>query len=313
MRVFFCATVAGFCLAFPGQSEPLHKIPFRFQDGLIWVKVQLAGTKEQLNYLLDSGASVTAIDLQTAQACRIRLGDPQSVEGVSGSSVALNVNDFQATAGGIPLPKSVLAIDLGAISNRCHRHIDGILGLDFFRDRILQIDFDSGMIGILKNCDQSLANCDILPIKIRNNAICLPVRIAGKSDQWMRLDTGCDSALEWAGTSTLTRGIVEPSFVPSGAKNQYIKTSVQLGRHAFSNVAVRVHADQIFAGENGLLGNGLLSKFCVTIDERNGRVIFEKVHGNSTITRGELQPVHPISARYTVGRFVGTLAVPAHP
>jgi hypothetical protein len=179
--VFFCATIAGLLLAFSAQSEPLHKIPFRFQEGLIWVKVRLAGTKEPLNYLLDSGASVTAIDLQTAQACRIRLGDPQSVEGVSGSSVAFNVNDFQGTAGGIPLPKSVLAIDLGAISNRCHRHIDGILGLDFFRDRILQIDFDTGMIGILKNCDQSLANCDILPIKIRNSAICLPVRIAGTS------------------------------------------------------------------------------------------------------------------------------------
>ena len=313
MHVFFCATIAGLLLAFSAQSEPLHKIPFRFQEGLIWVKVQLAGTKEPLNYLLDSGASVTAIDLQTAQACRIRLGDPQSVEGVSGSSVAFNVNDFQGTAGGIPLPKSVLAIDLGAISNRCHRHIDGILGLDFFRDRILQIDFDTGMIGILKNCDQSLANCDILPIKIRNSAICLPVRIAGTSDQWMRLDTGCDSALEWAGTATQTRGMADPSFVPPHADTQYINTSVQFGRHSFSNVAVRVRANQIFPGEDGLLGNGLLSKFRVTIDERNRRVIFEREHGNGAVTHSELHPVHPMSSRYTVARFVSTFAIPAHP
>jgi hypothetical protein len=312
MRVFFYAMITGLSLAFSAQSELLHKIPFQFQDGLIWVKVQLAGTKEPLNYLLDSGASVTAIDLQTAQACSIRLGDPQSVEGVSGSSAAFDVNDFQATVGGIPLPKSVVAIDLSAISNRCHRHIDGILGLDFFRDRILQIDFETGTIGILKNCDRSLANCDILPIKIRNNAICLPVRIAGRSDQWMRLDTGCDSALEWAGTETKTRGTAEPSF-DAGADARYINTSVQLGRHCFSNVSVGVRANQIFPGEDGLLGNGLLSKFCVTIDERNRRVIFERVHGNDTITRNDLPAVHPTSARFIVARFVSTLAIPAHP
>jgi hypothetical protein len=107
MRWFIFAAIAGLSLVFSAQCELLHKIPFQFQDGLIWVQVELAGTKAPLNYLLDSGASITAIDLQTAQACRIHLGDPQSVEGVAGSSVAYRVSNFQAMVGDTLLPKSI--------------------------------------------------------------------------------------------------------------------------------------------------------------------------------------------------------------
>jgi hypothetical protein len=96
MRLFIFAAIAGLSVVFSAQCELLHKIPFQFQDGLIWVQVELAGTKEPLNYLLDSGASISGIDLQTAQAGRIRLGEPQSVEGVAGSSVAYRVSNFQA-------------------------------------------------------------------------------------------------------------------------------------------------------------------------------------------------------------------------
>jgi len=276
MRLFILAAIAGLSLVFSAQCELLHKIPFQFQDGLIWVQVELAGTKAPLNYLLDSGASITAIDLQTAQACRIHLGDPQSVEGVAGSSVAYRVSNFQATVGDTLLPKSILAIDLCPISKRCHRHIDGILGLDFFRNRIVQIDFEAGVVGLLKNCDRSLANCDILPIKISNDAICLPVRIAANANQWMRLDTGCDSALEWVVTGTEKRRMGGPSIGFSAASVHHINISAQLGKHSFDDIAAAIHTKQIFPGEDGLLGNGLLSKFCcLTIDQRKSRVVFE--------------------------------------
>jgi hypothetical protein len=285
MRLFIFAAIAGLSLS--AQCDLRQKIPFQFQDGLIWVQVKLAGTNAPLNCLLDSGASITAIDLQTAQARRIRLGDPQPVEGVSGSSVAYRVSNFQATVGDTLLPKSILAIDLGPISKRCHQHIDGILGLDFFRNRIVQVDFDTGVIGLPKSCDRSLANCDILPIRICNDAICVPVGIGRNADQWMRLDTGCDSALEWALKETKARGMNEPAFGLSGGSIQHINSSVRLGKHRFSNVVVGIHPDQIFPGEDGLLGNGLLSKFCLTIDERNSRVIFAKKHRLGTASYGQ--------------------------
>jgi hypothetical protein len=275
MRLLLFAAVAELLLPLSARAELPGEIPFRYQEGLIWVKVELAGEKNPLNFLLDSGASVSAIDLQTAHTRGIRLGDRRSVEGVSGQGFAYRVNDLQATAGSIVLAKSVLAIDLGAVSDCCHQHIDGILGVDFFRNRIVRIDFKAGKICLLKDCEANAANCDIVPMKMCNGAFCVPMQIAGNPVQWMRLDTGCDSALEWVLTKTEKRRTSGPSIGLSGGSVHYINTSARLGKHCFNDIAAGIHTKQIFPGEDGLLGNDLLSKFCLTIDERRRRAIFE--------------------------------------
>jgi hypothetical protein len=275
MRLLVFAAVAELLLAVFARADPPCAIPFRYQDGVIWLKVELAGQKEPLNFLLDTGTSVSAIDLQTAHNCRVPLGDRQPVEGVSGKGFAYRVNDLQAMAGGIALAKSVLAIDLATVSDRCHQHIDGLLGVDFFRNRIVQIDFKARKICLLQDYDGKLANCDILPIKICNGAFCVPVQIAGNPVQWLRLDTGCDSALEWVVTGTEERQMAGPSIGLSSALVRCINTSARLGRNCFNDIRAGIHSKQIFAGEDGLIGNGLLSKFCVTIDERKSRVFFE--------------------------------------
>jgi len=121
----------------------------------------------------------------------------------------------------------------------------------------------------------NLANCEILPIKMCNDAFCVPVRVAGNPAQWMRLDTGCDAALEWVVGKTEKRGVGGRSIGLSGTSVRHMNTSVQLGKQCFEAVTAGVHTEPIFPGEAGLLGNGLLSKFCLTIDQPGKRVIFE--------------------------------------
>jgi hypothetical protein len=149
------------------------------------------------------------------------------------------------------------------------------LGADFFRDRVVQIDFAAGRVRLLENCDVNLANCEILPIKMCNDAVCVPVRIAGNQAQWMRLDTGCDSALEWVVGEPSIRPREETSIGLSHSSRPCIRTTVQIGSQ---QIAIRagIHEKQLFAGEAGLLGNGLLTKFRLTIDEPRNRVIFEE-------------------------------------
>jgi hypothetical protein len=256
--------------------EVQREIPFQYRDGLVWVKVELAGTTSPLNFLLDSGASVSAVDIRTAAACSLKLGDRQPVEGVTGHSVGYRVTDFQGSFGGNALPKSVLAVDLGAVSECCGRHIDGILGLDVFRGRVVRIDFNARRISLLENCDLRVANCEVLPIKRCNGAFCVPMQIAGNPTQWLRLDTGCDSALEWVVSGRAKRQMNRPSIGLTRTSVSHINTWVQLGHDSFDDVTAGIHMNQIFPGEDGLIGNGLLSKLCLTIDEPGGRVIFEK-------------------------------------
>ena len=90
----------------------LGEIHSQYRDGLIWLKVDVAGKSKPLNFLLDSGAGVSAIDLQTARSLGVQLGNRQNAQGVNGQCFGYSVNDLQAVSSGILLPKSVLAIDL---------------------------------------------------------------------------------------------------------------------------------------------------------------------------------------------------------
>jgi hypothetical protein len=275
MRFFLCTLLAALLLPLSARSEVQHEIQSQYQGGLIWLKVDVTGKSEPLNFLLDSGAGTSAIDLQTARDLGVHLGNRQMVQGVNGQGIAYCVNDLQAGCGGVTLPKSVLAVDLRALSGCCEQPVDGILGVDFFRGRIVQIDFTKGKVRILGKCDLNLANCEILPIKMCNDAFCVPVRVSGNPAQWMRLDTGCDAALEWVVSRTDKRQTSRSSIGLSGIPAHHINTSVQVGRQYFNAVNTGIHGKPIFPGEAGLLGNDLLSKFRLTIDQPGNRVIFD--------------------------------------
>jgi hypothetical protein len=274
MRFVLCALVA-LLVPFSAKSGVQPEIHFQYHGGLIWLKVDVTGKSEPLNFLLDSGAGISAIDLRTARSLGVHPGNRQTVQGVNGRGFAYRVNDLQAACGGIALPKPVLAVDLHALSDCCEQPVDGILGVDFFRGRIVQIDFTEGRVRILAKCDPKLANCEILPIRMCNDAFCVPVRVAGNPAQWMRLDTGCDAALEWVVSRTDKRRTGRSSIGLSGIPAHHINTSVQVGRQYFNAVNTGIHVKPIFPGEAGLLGNDLLSKFRLTIDQPGNRVIFE--------------------------------------
>jgi Aspartyl protease len=275
MRFFAHLAVLALFLAVSAHSETPNEIRFQYQEGLIWLKAEVPAKTKSLNFLLDSGAGVSAIDLDRARALGMRIGNPETVQGVNGRAVAYRVDDFQANSGGVALPKSVLAINLQTISQRCHQPIDGILGMDFFRGRIVQIDFAARAVRIVERDSLSLANCEILPTKICNDAFCVPIRVAENPAQWIRLDTGCDACLEWVVSGRGKRVTEGASFGLSHFSRNYVRTTVQIGKQRFA-VAAAVHEEPMFSGEAGLLGNGLLSKFRLTIDEPGDRVIFER-------------------------------------
>jgi hypothetical protein len=289
MRFLVRVAVVALLLAVSAHCETLNEIGFQYEYGLIWLKAEVPAKTKSLNFLLDSGAGVSLIDLAQARALGVRIRDPESVQGVSGRAVAYRVDDFQANSGGVVLPKSVLAINLQAISQRCHQHIDGILGMDFFRGRIVQIDFAARRVRLVERgslsrlrpispfsyVGQGLADCEILPIRICNDAFCVPIRVAENPAQWIRLDTGCDACLDWVVSDAGKRLTEGTSVGLSHFSMNYVKTTVQIGKQRFA-VAVAVHKEPMFPREGGLLGNGLLSKFRVTIDEPGSRVIFER-------------------------------------
>jgi hypothetical protein len=275
VRYRFCALLALLAVLVRGQaaSSAALEFPFEFREGLLWAEVRLPQVEQPLRFLVDTGAGASVIHLDTAKRFQLKLGRKVAVQGVGAELTGFWLECPSARAGEVPLPTRFLALDLSRFSQACERPVDGLIGADFFHHRAVQIDFVAGRIRLLSTT-QGLGAGQTLPLEVRSCGLRVPVRVNGQARQWVRLDTGCASALQWVTASVrpelCTRrvaiGLAEVS-IPQ------MVTTVALGELEFQQVPTGLHREAIFPGEAGLLGNGLLARFStVTIDARNGRL-----------------------------------------
>lgn len=286
IRIATCAIVYGrlwiliflVTTLFEVEAAPTvpNEIPFECQDGFIRVKVSISESAQPLNFLLDTGAGVSTINLATAKRIGLKLGQEVTVHGVETTMPGHWQEHMYAKAGGVRLPSAYLTVDLEKLSHSCEVPVDGLIGADFFRGKIVQIDFDAKRIRVLKKLKGRESNQG-LPLQLRPCGMRVPISVDGHANQWVRLDTGCATALQWVTanvpdqcTHQMAIGLAEISIPQT-------RTMVNIGDNQFEDVPTGLHEKAIFPGESGLLGNGLLSRFSsVTIDARAGRVFFEQ-------------------------------------
>jgi hypothetical protein len=262
---------------FAGSLFASAPIPFAYRDGMIWVKVSVAGRKERLNFLLDSGAGVSVIDTIAARRVGLKFRDRETVLGASGRCVAFRVEGFRAQAADVPVASSLLALDLSGPSAGCHQRIDGLLGADFLRDHIVEINFAAQTLRLLQRGEVNSEGCEALPLARRNDALCARVSVDGNAPEWLRLDTGCNTSLEWVVTGDKARNLGAAAPAGSNAASvREIQTNVQIGGLRIAAVKTGVHKEQMFADETGLIGNGLLSRFTIIIDAAGQRCLLAK-------------------------------------
>lgn len=254
------------------------EIPFAYRAGMILLKVDAGGPGGPLSFLLDSGAGKTVLDLGTARRLSLKLGARETVQGVDGTCAAYQVDALAATVGNVRVPQRVLAVDLQAVSAACGTHIDGLLGADFFQDRVVQIDFAARKLRLGNRAEVGAGSGEVLPLVRRGDALCIRVGVNGGGRQWMRLDTGCSGALEWVVGHEFERRGAGTSVAATGGSLRFIETEVLLGSERVTAVKTGVHRQPMFAGEAGLVGNGLLSQFRVTVDAAGGRLWLARVN-----------------------------------
>jgi len=274
-RLFALLLAAWIIVATPGRAAT--EIPFTFRSGMIWLKVEAGGSAGPLAFLLDSGAGKSVLDLGAARRLGVKLGARETVQGVDGRCAAYAVEGLGATVGSAAVPREMLALDLRGVSGGCGARVDGLLGADFFREHIVQIDFAAQKIRLLSRDEMAASTGKVLALGRRNDALCIRAGIDGGTPQWMRVDTGCSGALEWVVTGTPGHRLAETSVATAGGSLKFIETEVALGEEHVAAVKTGVHRQPMFAGESGLIGNGLLSRFRVTVDAVGARLLLARV------------------------------------
>jgi len=228
-------------------------------DGLVWAAVECGS--DTLNFVVDTGAACSCVDLHTARLLHARLGYPVSVAGVGGRAIGYRCADFQGSVGGMRLPGEVVALDLSRPSRGCSQRIDGLIGADFFRGRVVRIDYMRGEL----DCGSGSVEGGI-PLRMANGVMCVPVAVEGTEARWTRLDTGCTDAIVWCERTTGRSMTAARSVALASSRGGALLADVEVGTVQLHGVPVKLRKQEIFPGEAGLLGNAALRGYRVTID-----------------------------------------------
>ncbi len=277
MRLFYSAL--WFCFAVIGgahaaSSSPANAIPFEYCEGLLWVQIQIPQSAHPLNFLFDTGAEVSVINADTAAVLGLSAGEKIHVQGVQAATTGHWPVRLAAKAGNVDLPSKYLSLDLSRLAHSCSRPLDGLLGADFIQGKVVEIDFQSHLIRFREQIFPAKSDVD-LPLKASGKCFCVSVRVNNGQSQWVRLDTGCATALQWVTADAEVRAqSAIPAIGLAGLAIPQTQTTVSLGGKQFDQVPTGLHRHAIFAGESGLLGNGLLNRFkTVTIDTKSARLV----------------------------------------
>jgi len=245
-----------------------EEIPFRLIDGFIAVEGRIEQSPSALTFLLDSGASESVLHSGTVHRLGVATGPAQSVRAVASEAVAHRLKGVRASSGTLDLGPVSLAADLAAADRLCSCPVDGLVGAPFFRDRVVQLDFVSRRIRVLETAASFGDSPLRLPLKLQNGIVCAAVGVNGSKPRWARLDTGCNEPLHWV--VPRVRGNREIPIGSIGFVSQpedLALVSVSLGSRTIYHTEVVLHGRELFPGESGLLGTGLLSRFRrVTVD-----------------------------------------------
>lgn len=171
-----------------------------FKDDLVFVEASIDGTRGL--FLVDTGATASALDPRFAQAAFVHLGRPREVEGRDGDVGARQAGPVRLDlAGGPSVRIEPVAIDLSQASSAMGEPLAGIVGEDVLGRFEVTLDYRDQQLFIQAPASDPP---DAIPLRFdgvpyaHGRAV-----LAGRSaDGEFQIDTGSNTAVEfWRGFS----------------------------------------------------------------------------------------------------------------
>jgi len=255
------------------QGEPLATFRVATSGDLLILPVSMGGGEYQ--FLLNSAATFHVFD----ESLRAELG--RAIAHTAPES-PLQAELFRAPAasvGNLPLrdEQHVTCLDLTLMRQASGEDIRGILGVPFFRDRIIRIDFDRGTVEVFDREYDRVDWGESLPLKRHalGYACTDVVRVGGRKTT-VSLATGHAGSVRLGGhlfEHCGERGEIRKTsrkLVVSGAGKQELET----GRLDELMFGPYVHHDVVVSkGHSALVGLRYLSRYVLTID-LSGQVMY---------------------------------------
>ena len=272
-------------------------IPLDLVDNRIYLPVKVNGSRP-LTFILDTGASLSALNLKRARETGLRLrdlGEQINVGAGEGRTtvftskdVALRVAESEFTA------KEVLVTPLDELETLIGRPVDGILGYEFLSRYVVEVNYAARTATIHdQQTYQYSGKGEIIPIRVTGGQPILLARISfGGRDPIegpFHVDSGMTKALSFK------RPFVDKHQLLAGARNTFPCPSfgvggevrcvcgraqtLRIGNLVISDVVAEFSQAATGATANtsssGLIGGEILRRFTVVFDYVHKRMILE--------------------------------------
>ncbi len=295
--VSFVASREPACAAAPAQNSSLPAtIPVEVWGNHIFVRACVDG--RELDFILDTGAGNTSLDLNTAKRLGVKLGATFSVGGAGPSQVsAARVDDASVLVEGSSITQAVVsAIDLSRLPRIEGHRMDGILGYDFISRYVVAIDYARHELRIY---DRPAFHYDgpgvSVPVTLINRFPHIDADVKLADGQTIRgrmvIDVGSSGSL------SLTKAFVDknrlrqrvgPTVRRTGGGGVGGSTTSDMGRVASVSIGgielvrplVNLFGDSagslsVSSSWEGNIGGAILRRFTVFLDYQDKRMIFE--------------------------------------
>jgi hypothetical protein len=267
------------------------EIPFEIVSNKPWVQVRVNGSAPQW-FILDTGcAGGSVISRDCAKRLHLQLGDETQVAGLgAGEGVELGVTstrDVALDVGGIELrPPQLGVFALSHVEPYEGRSLDGLLGGDFMREHVVELDYARRKIRIYDPATFAYrGNAAPIPITFHSGLVVADAAMTppGRAAIPCRvvIDTGVRTTVVWYHPFVLEKDLLASqarlvtSTIGGGVSGESKGDigrleSLKIGSLAIPTPTAVFSRDTsgVFAGteEDGLVGGEILRRCKVTFD-----------------------------------------------
>lgn len=295
-----CCAVFFLCAPASAQRRGVNQgptvVPIELSErGHVFLQARV-NNSEPLWFVLDSGSGDTVLNQRLIQKLNLKIEAEGEVEGAGGEQAAVLTSGVTLDINGVRLARQEIpALDFAALEKSIGREINGMLGYDFMRRFVVEVDYEALVLRIHNAAAYRYrGRGQILPITTENDHphVRLTVSVAGHEALAGKfiVDGGAGGVtLEFANSFVQAHKLLESveiletkSLAALGGTHtiSYGRgQSIQLGRLkllspilGFSRTAHRTSNRRNIAG---LIGTRFLRRFTVIYDDKRRRIIFE--------------------------------------
>jgi aspartyl protease/PDZ domain-containing protein len=269
------------------RAQSGRRIPFELTGNRIALDVRVNGS-EPLSFVLDTGASATILDTDQAAQLGLQL---ESISGANAPADLRRANGVSLRLPGVDLvEQAILVRDLDS-AQLLHsgRHLHGVLGYDFFRQFVVEIDYVSKVLTLFDPTTYEYRGTgESIPLQLLRVPFALAKITTVGTDAVERLlfiDSGSDATVNYETEQVPSKTIEQEQVDLSNNITSTITAtfgrakSVQLGSFVIADPVVGLQHEFTIPGflrtTKGIVGGGLLRRFRVIFDYEHKRMILE--------------------------------------